>query len=120
MLTITLNPNLQTKLEQVAQSTGQPIDEIVGQALARHLEQWAEEQLEAEIKVFEQIHPRLKEQYLGQFVAIHQGQVVDADADLEPLYLRLQARFGDEPSLLVRQVSETPQEIYHFHGTRIG
>lgn len=117
MLTITVNPNLQTKLEQVAQTTGQSIDEIVGQALAQHLEQWAEEQLEAEIKAFEQMHSHLKEQYLGQFVAIHQGQVVDVDADLEPLYLRLQTRFGNEPTILIRQVGETPEEIYSTVGS---
>ncbi len=119
MLTVTINPNLQTKLEQVAHTTGQTIDEIVDEALTQHLEQLAEQQLDTEIKAFKQMHAHLKAQYFGQFVAIHQGQIVDADADLEPLYLRLQARFGDEEPILIRQVGETPEEIYNFHGTRI-
>ena len=118
MLTVIIKPTMQTKLEQVADMTGQPIDEIVDQALNQHLERLNDQQLEAEIRAFEQMYADLKENYFGQFVAVYQGQVVDADADIEPLFLRIQDSFGDR-TVLIRQVGDTPDETYRFHGVRL-
>lgn len=118
MLTVELKPEMQTKLEQVAGLTGQSIAEIIDQALQNHLDWLAEQQLEAEIEAFERMHPRLKTKYLGQFVVIHQGKVVDVDPTLETLYLRIQERFG-ERTVLIRQVGETSAEVYDFHGVRL-
>ena len=120
MVTVTIKTNLQTKLEKIANTTGQSIDEIVDQALTQHLDRLAEQELDAEIRAFEQMHPQLKAHYLDQFIAMYQGKVVDTDADLESLYMRIQSRFGDDQTVLIRQVSDTHDEVYHFHGTRIG
>ena len=53
------------------------------------------------------MYPQLGERYLGQFVAVHNGQIVDADVDFEALFLRIQERFEDTP-VLIRLVSTTP------------
>jgi hypothetical protein len=72
-----------------------------------HLEQLEEQKLEAEVQAFERMHPQLVKQYLGQFVAVHEGQIVDADVDFETLFLRLEKYLRDVP-VLIRQVSAEP------------
>lgn len=42
-----------------------------------------------------------RELYRGQFVAVHNREVVDQDKDQRSLYLRVRARFGKTPVLIV-------------------
>ncbi len=118
MLTISIEASTQNKLQQFAQVSNQSIDEIINLAVEQYLEHLSKKQLEAEIQAFEHKHPQLKSQYLGHYIAMHQGQVVDTDADYEALFLRIQEQFGDL-TVLIRQVTETPAETYHFHGLRM-
>ncbi len=62
------------------------------------------------------MYAQLKTRYLGQYVAIHKGQLVDTDADCGSLFLRIQKQYGDL-IVLIRQVRETPDEVYHFGRT---
>lgn len=39
--------------------------------------------------------------YQGQFVAVHDGEVVDCDTDQRALYVRIRERFGQIPILIV-------------------
>lgn len=118
MSTITIEPALQTKLDQLARSVGRPLEEIVTEAINEHLERLNEQQLEADIQVFEQIYPDLKAQYMGQFVAIYAGQVIDADTDFERLFLRVQARLGDL-TVLIRPVGPSLHEEWLFRSPRL-
>ncbi len=118
MQMVAIKPILQTKLERFAQMIDQSIEEIVNQAISQYLEYLSEQQLEFEIRAFERMHPYLKTHYLGKFVAIYQGQLIDADAEVEPLFLRLQNRF-DDLTILIRQVTPLPEETYHFHGVQL-
>jgi len=43
---------------------------------------------------------------------------VDADADFEQIFLRVQARFGDL-AVLIRQVGEAPDEEWRFRSPRL-
>lgn len=82
------------------------------------MEELNNQKLDAEIAAFEKMHPQLKEHYLNQFVAIHEGQVVDADAEFESLALRTVECFGDIV-VLIRQVGESPKEEYLFRSVRL-
>ena len=74
--------------------------------------EWLEgRKLEAEVRAFERMHPRLVEAYLGQFVAVHEGRVVDADGDFEALFLRLQRRLGGVVVLIRRVEGEAGVEL---------
>jgi predicted DNA-binding protein len=116
-LTINIQPTFQTKLEQLAQSMGKSAEEIVNEAIQEHLERLDKQKLEAEIKAFERMHPDLKVNYLGQFVAIYEGEIVDSSVDFESLFLRVQTRFGDLP-VLIRQVNEVSDEEWYFRSPR--
>ena len=101
---IALQPNLVERVRQITKSEEATVEEFVNQAVRERLEQLENQKLKAEAQAFERMHPQLAKQYLGQFVAIHEGQVVDTDVDFETLFLRLQKRLGDVP-VLIRPVS---------------
>ena len=48
-----------------------------------------------EMEAYVALHPSLKANYLGQYVAILDGQLVDHDGDPSALYQRIVARYGD-------------------------
>ncbi len=104
---IALQPKLVEQVRWIAKSERGTIEDFVNKAIRERLRRLEDQKLEAEARVFERMHPQLVEQYLGQFVAVHDGQVVDADVDFEALFLRLQNRFGDIP-VLIRLVGANP------------
>jgi hypothetical protein len=46
--------------------------------------------------------------HLGEYVAIHNSQVVDHDIDIRALHLRIRHRFGRMP-VLIRQVTQSAE-----------
>ena len=104
---IALQPDLVRRVRQISSSRETTVEDFVNQAVRERLEQLEDQKLEAEAQAFERIHPQLVKQYLGQFVAVHEGQIVDTDVDFEALFLRLQERLGDVP-VLIRPVSTKP------------
>lgn len=104
---IALQPDLVKRVRQITRSREAAVEDFVNQAVRERLEQLEDQKLEAEAQAFERMHPQLVKQYLGQFVAVHEGQVADADIDFEALFLRLQKRLGDVP-VLIRPVSTEP------------
>ena len=61
--------------------------------------------------------PGERARYHGKFVAVHDGQVVDHDPDQRALYLRVRARFGHTPVLIVRADWNEPP-VYTIHSPR--
>jgi hypothetical protein len=104
---IALQPDLADQVHRITRSEGATVEDFVNQAVRERLEQLEDQKLKAEVQAFEGMHPQLVKKYLGQFVAVHEGQVVDADADFEALFLRLQESLGDVP-VLIRPVSVEP------------
>jgi len=104
---IALQPDLVEQVRRITRNKGATVEDFVNQAVRERLEQLEDQKLEAEVQAFERMHPQIIKQYLGQFVAVHESQIVDADADFETLFLRLQKRLGDVP-VLIRPVSAEP------------
>jgi len=104
---VTLQPDIFAQIERITKHERTSTEEFVNQAVRDYLQRLEDQALEKEIRAFERLHPQLVEAYLGQFVAIHRGELVDADPDFEALFLRIQERFGDAV-VLIRQVSAEP------------
>ncbi len=103
---IALQPNLVERVHQVVKDKEATVKEFVDQAVRERLEHLEDQKLKAEVQAFERLHPQLLA-YLGQFVAIHEGQVVDVDADFGTLFLRVRKRLGNV-IVLMRQVRTEP------------
>lgn len=120
MLTITLEGEVQEKIEALAQKWGKSVPETIAATIDIALQQGEPtDPMDQEIAAYEQLHPQLKERYLGQYVAIHQGEVVDSDRDLGTIAERIEAKYADGITL-IRKVENSPDlQEYFSYSTRL-
>ncbi|MCB8945947.1 MAG: hypothetical protein H6658_19550 [Ardenticatenaceae bacterium] len=74
--------------------------------------------VEKEINAYHQLHPTLKKNYLGQHVAILDGELIDHDADGVALSQRVYEKFPDK-FILIREVETESDRILHFRSPRL-
>ncbi len=67
---------------------------------------------------FQRLHPELVKRYLGEYVAVLDGQVIDHDRDQVALYKRIRQRYPDQ-FVLISPVTKNPVEEYVFRSPRI-
>lgn len=107
-LKLSLEPDLQQELAQAAEMVGADVPTLLDQAVRDYLDRLAEQKIIAESKAFKAMHADLLQQYKGEYVAIHDGNVVDHDADIHALNHRIRARYGHR-AILLQQVAEQPE-----------
>jgi hypothetical protein len=74
---------------------------------------------EREYRAFLRLLPELLATHRGQYVAVHNGQVVDSDADDVALILRVQAKVGYVPIHVGLVADSQPlARIPHYHERR--
>ena len=117
MSTITLQPQLMEQLKQVASERAVRPKELLETAVRTYLRQLEREKIKAEAEAFRAMHAELVEKYLGQYVAIRNGKVVDHDEDFQSLHSRIRQRFGRRPVLL-RRVEVEPERVWVFRSPR--
>jgi ribosomal protein L19 len=115
---IQLQADLIKDVERVASEQHLSQDQIVSTALRRYIRQVEEQRIQEEIAAFQRMHAKLKEQYRGEVVAIHQGEVVDHDENFGALHQRIRERFGNT-AVLLRRVSSEFERTLTFHSPRI-
>jgi hypothetical protein len=104
---IVLRSDLHETLEKDAEREDRSVNEIVNEAIERYLHERQIAKLDAEIAAFEKLYPELRQKYLGQWVAMHEQELVDYDSDRAALYKRVRATYG-RTAVLIRQVTEQP------------
>jgi hypothetical protein len=87
MTTITLPSQLMDELNQVAANQAAPPEKLVEEAVRTYLRQLERKKIREEVKAFEMMPPKLVKQYLGQFIAVHNRQVVDHDENFQMLHM---------------------------------
>ena len=63
------------------------------------------------------MHEELKQSYLGQFVAMRLGKVIDTDPNEQRLLVRVRERFPED-AILFRKVQETLPPVLVFRSPR--
>ncbi len=76
------------------------------------------EAMQKEIAAYLQLHPQLVSTFLGQYVAVYEGQVVDHDTDPAALHKRIKANFPNKV-VLSRKVTTDPEPILHMRSPRL-
>lgn len=105
MKTIVLQePKLVEELEQVAAEQNITAESLLNTLVSQFLYKTALKKMQAETAAFEQMHTQFVAQYLGEYVAIHNEQLVDHDSNINVLRARIRQRFGRMP-ILLRQVT---------------
>lgn len=102
---IVLRPDLQQTLEQNATQEAKSVADLVNEAVEFYLREQQRAKLDREILAYEAMHPELNQKHPGQWVAIHNQQLVDSDENGSALYQRIRAKYG-RISVLIRQVTE--------------
>ena len=75
-------------------------------------------QMQREIAAYRSLHPKLVQSHLGHFVAIYQGQLVDADADPVALHQRISARYPGKV-VLSRKVQVEADPVLQMRSPRL-
>lgn len=118
MTTITLTPDLMKQIENLSGKEPADPQKFVAKAVQAYLNQMRREKIQAETEAFSAQYARLKEAYLGEYVAMHQGEVIDHDPDLRTLHLRVFERLG-HTAVLLKQVTEAPERELNFRSPRL-
>jgi hypothetical protein len=85
------------------------LNDLVNEAVSQYAYRLQREKIERETAAYERMHNSIRDRFLGQWVAIHNGHLVDHDCDLAALHRRVRERFG-RTAVLLRQVRESPVE----------
>lgn len=137
ILEITLNQATYTSLREAALRRRQPLELLVEDALAAFLHpparldqttngDWASDlasaerraKIHAEAEAWRALPEPARQGYGQDYVAIHEGQVVDHDADRLALYRRVRERLGDVAVLITPASAPSPRE-FHVHSPRL-
>ena len=106
------------QLEQLAEQTAQPVEKVLETAVASYLDELQRVEIHTETQAFWDMHQGLVQSYLGQYVAIYQGEVVDHDPDVSQLERRVRRHFERLPVLIAPVKSQIKYEI-RWRGGRL-
>jgi hypothetical protein len=117
-ITVTLSNEWSERVKRAAKLQRQNVVEVIetalNYALPRAYDDFAQidlaessDLLTPEMQTFISMHPMLKENYFGQYVAIYNGKLIDHDTDHAALYSRIDAQYPDE-FVWISPVEEKP------------
>ena len=111
MLTVNLKQDVANQISSLAGKNQAKAEAFVDKALRAYLAQLRRDKIHAETEAFNQQHRNLMANYSEQYVAIHNGQVIDHDQDLRTLHLRVFDQLGHTPVLLKKVTSQPDREL---------
>jgi hypothetical protein len=112
-------PTLIVRVEQWAQETSRPTEQVLETAVQTYLDKLEREAIHAETEAFWTMHDELLKEYRGQHLALYQGKVVDHDEDASYLAKRIRERFGWLP-VLIAPVKPGSRRDLRWIGGRTG
>lgn len=123
-ITVTVSNEIYRQIVKQAEAARRNVSDIVNDVLADTFSQPqsdinpARAKMLKEVEIYKSMHPSLVEKYLGQYVAIYQGELVDHDADQEALFFRVREQYPNQV-VLQRQVLPEPDPVLHFRSPRL-
>lgn len=102
MVNIALSePKLIEEIIEIAEHEGQSANDFVLEAVQRYIALYRQKRIQAETEAWYRIPEMIRQRYVGQYVAVTGGEIVDSDPDRLTLYHRIKERFGREPVLII-------------------
>jgi len=99
------------ELMPVLEQEGKEISDLVTEALRHYLWEAKERKIEREMEAYRAMHGELKQRFLGQYVAIHNGELVDHDADRHALSSRVRREYSNAAVLIIPVEDEPEREF---------
>ncbi|MCB8924068.1 MAG: hypothetical protein H6652_00415 [Ardenticatenaceae bacterium] len=124
-ITVSIPQKLYRRVSDLARARNQPVDDVLADVLEQALpadksspNNSEEDAVEREMRAFIQMHPMLKKKYLGQHVAMLNGQLIDVDEDYGALYERIDAKYPDQ-FVWMAKVEDEPMPTLVFRSPRL-
>lgn len=117
-MTVTLREPVASRLESAASAHGTSPESLVETVLLAYLDEEANRKIDREAEAYRAMHADLLNTHPGEYVALHQGQLVDHDQDQLALYLRVKAQYPKIP-VLIRQVRPEVEEVFTIRSPRL-
>jgi hypothetical protein len=116
-MTLTLHEPLASQLASAAGARETSVEALAETVLRAFLDEEADRKLDRELEAFRAMHADLLASYRDEYVAIHQGRVIDHDLDELALFLRIDEQYPDVP-VLIRKVRPEVEEVYTIRSPR--
>ena len=121
-ITVTLPDNIYGQLQELASTSQRSISEVLVDTVTNALPPVSEHpdraQMVQEVQAYIAMHSELLRKHAGEYVAIHDGKLVDHDEDLLALLERRELRYPDEV-VMIRRVLPDPDPVLHFRSPRL-
>lgn len=122
---VTLPEDVYRIAEQTAQSTQRTISQVLSEQLTMDFQPFPSlhvsphrAALQREIEAYHTLYPELVERFLGSYVAIYQGKLIDWDQSEAALLERKQRDYAAK-IVLIRQVTEDVEPELHLRTPRL-
>lgn len=118
MPTVAIEPTLFDRVEKVAQWKHMPTGDLTEQALESFLDQLEWEKLDIENAAYARLLPALLKAHEGEYIALHNGEVIASGPTLPELHLRVYHLLGNVP-VLFKRVSAEPEPDLRIRSPRL-
>ena len=108
MSVIEVDPTLTQEIYAYSSAGNGDTPTVVEDTLRQHLFRLRQQKIDQECDAYQKNYPQIAEKYLGQYVAIHMSEIIDADPVGVVLSKRIRQKFGRVPIAII-QVRETPE-----------
>ena len=120
-ITLPVPEDIYRQVERVATETQRDVIDVLLDIISSEFAPYPENPnraaMKQEIAGYKKMHPDLAQKYLGQYVAIYQGKLVDHDVDPVALHKRVTARYPGKV-VLSRKVGDDAEPILHMRSPR--
>lgn len=124
-ITVTIPQKLYRRVRDLARARNQPVDDVLADVLEQALPadysspiDIEDDAVVREMQAYIQMHPLLKKKYLGQHVAILNGQLIDVDEDYGALYERIDAKYPAQ-FVWMATIEDEPMPTLVFRSPRL-
>jgi hypothetical protein len=119
MTTIQLVPDLAEQIESLVGSDPAKTQAFIENAVRTQIARLHQSKIRRETEAYMAQHQELLAAYPEQYIAMHQGNVIDHDTNLRTLHLRVYQELGHTPVLLKKVTDATATRELVFHSPRL-
>lgn len=121
-LMVTISEETYRHASQLAHEQNSAVEQLIRDAIEHQFAPFPintrRDDMQREESHYRRLHAELVKQYLGLYVAIYQGQVVDHDQELAAIADRLRQTHPDE-TVFVRKVELQPERLIRARSPRL-